>query len=367
MFLMVVNRNFFYESFVKPLFFQFSPETAHELAVSLLETSKHIPGFFPILQKMTTYSSKRLETNVCGIPFANPIGMAAGFDKTGKLYPLFSKMGFGYIEIGTITGLEQPGNPKPRLFRFPDEEAILNRMGFNNDGSEKTFETLSNQTKTIPRGINLGKSKLVENEKAVGDYLKSFDRLHQFADYIVINISSPNTPGLRDLQNTKTFETLVKSLLAHYKNQFPKPVFVKFAPDLAEEELFSNLEICISSKISGVILTNTTIDKSVLNHKTQEAGGISGKPLREKSLSMIRKAYSVLKGKIPIIGVGGIDSPEAALQFILAGANLLQIYTSYVYKGPLLPFSINEGIDQFLKKHSIANIDSIVGKEKDFS
>lgn len=339
-----------------------SPENAHELSQNLLRLGNRVPFFFSTLESVTTIQSDRLRTNVAGIEFPNPLGMAAGFDKTGELYPFLSRMGFGHVEIGTVTGEAQPGNPQPRLFRYPKEEALVNRMGFNNPGSEAMKATLSNQKKAAIRGINAGKTKLVELEDAAKDYAKSFHTLSSFGDYGVINISSPNTPGLRSLQSRKEFRNLFLGIQSELGGKFPFPIFVKFAPDLSEDELLDNLEECISLGVQAVILTNTTLDKSSLSTPDPEEGGLSGKPLREKANHFTRIAYKFLQGRIPIIGVGGIDSGETALERIQSGANLIQIYTGYIYKGPFLPYDILKTIDNYLEKTGKSSVSEIVGE-----
>jgi len=358
-----VNRNLLYEVFLKPLFFRLNPETAHELSKSLLELSSRMPLFMPLIEAFTTYRSPKLESKVAGICFPNPVGMAAGFDKTGELYPFLSRMGFGYVEVGTVTGEGQEGNPSPRVFRYPEQEAIINRMGFNNPGAEKIALTLSMQKKSIPRGINAGKTKVIPFENAAKDYAKSFHILADYGDYGVINISSPNTPGLRRLQSRKEFQKLYLDIQRELGGGFPFPIFVKFAPDLSEKELLENLEECMRLNVSGVILTNTTVDKSALGIENPEEGGLSGKPLRERANQFTRIARRFLQGKIPIIGVGGIDSGESALQRIRSGANLIQIYTGYIYKGPFLPYEINKYLDGYLARNQKSSIAEIVGED----
>lgn len=357
-----MNRNTFYELFLKPIFFRLDPENAHETAKTFLELGEKVPFFYSLMENLTTYKSPRLRLEVCGISFSNPIGMAAGFDKTGELYPFLSKMGFGHVEVGTVTGEGQPGNPKPRLFRYPDHQALINRMGFNNPGAEALARTLSCQTKTTVRGINAGKTKLVELEQAPSDYAKSIRLLGNYGDYGVINISSPNTPGLRSLQGRNEFKNLYLSIREKMQGDFPFPIFVKFAPDITEQELLDNLDECLNLKVSGVILTNTTLDKSSLENQKIEEGGLSGKPLREKANHFTKIAYKHIKGAIPIIGVGGIDSGQAALERIQSGASLVQIYTGYIYKGPFLPYEICKTIDLYLKEKNLSHVSEIIGE-----
>ncbi|TGM19177.1 quinone-dependent dihydroorotate dehydrogenase [Leptospira stimsonii] len=356
-----------YTAFLKPFFLSLDPETAHDLAKNLLGVSRKILGVLSVIESMTSYKSDRLKTEVAGIQFDNPLGMGAGFDKTGELYPFLSRMGFGHVEVGTITGQAQPGNPKPRIFRYPEDQALVNRMGFNNPGADLALEILSKQTKVKIRGINAGKTKIVPEEKAVEDYVYTLKRLAPYADYMVINISSPNTPGLRNFQKQENFVSLIEGIRFGLGKDFKIPIFIKFAPDMEEQDLEALLETSLSLKLDGVILTNTTIEKTLLSKfpNVEKEGGLSGKPLRKKSTDFVRVAYNQLKGRIPIIGVGGIDSGAAALEKILAGADLIQIYTGYIYQGPFLPLRILEYLDQFLKKNRYDSISQLVGKEKE--
>lgn len=354
-------RNWIYDFTLKPFFFRLSPEDAHYLSVNLLNLTNVMPGMFELVEKFTTYKNQKLQTKVAGISFPNPLGMGAGFDKTGELYPFLAKLGFGFVEVGTITGEEQPGNPKPRIFRYEKEEALINRMGFNNPGSEKAFQILSKQPIKIPRGINAGKTKVVPQEEAVADYVKTFKKILPISDYGVINISSPNTPGLRSFQEKDSFVELVKGI-ERKLGGFLKPMFVKLAPDLEISALEELLDIILDLNLQGVILTNTTINPEVLSgYEKLEQGGISGKVLASKSTEFIKIARRKLKGKIPIIGVGGIMDGHSALEKILAGADLIQIYTGYIYRGPFLPYQILEFIDKFLTKQGCKSISEIVG------
>jgi dihydroorotate dehydrogenase len=290
--------------------------------------------------------------------------MAAGFDKTGELYPFLTKLGFGHVEIGTITGEEQSGNPKPRVFRYEKESALVNRMGFNNPGCDKAYDAILKQEKKIPRGINAGKTKLVLAENAVDDYVKTFKKLSSLGDYGVINISSPNTPGLRNFQEKDAFVNLVNGIKKGLGGKFLIPTFIKLAPDLGDSAVEELLDVILEVKLSGVILTNTTVDKKVITcYPSIEDGGISGVPVRKRATELIRIAYKKLQGRIPIIGVGGIDSGETALEKIQAGASLFQIYTGYIYKGPFLPALILEYLDKFMEKQGVKNISELVGTE----
>lgn len=357
-------KSLFYETFLKPVFFKLNPENAHEFSKNLLQLADSIPFFFQNLEKISSFQSERLKTKISGIEFPNPLGMAAGFDKTGELFPFLQRLGFGFVEVGTITQFGQEGNPKPRIFRYEKESALINRLGFNNPGADTAFETLFKQTKKIPRGINVGKTKLTPIEKAVEDYSYSLKKLSPISDYAVINISSPNTPGLRGFQEKDSFVSLIEGVKNSLGGVFPVPTFIKLAPDLEDSAIEELLEIILSLKLDGVVLTNTTINPNLIKeYKQIEQGGISGKPVKQRSLEIIKLAYKKLQNRIPIIGVGGIDSYESALEKILAGANLIQIYTGYIYKGPFLPSIILEGLDQYLEKNKIKSISDIVGAE----
>ncbi|MCC6276064.1 MAG: quinone-dependent dihydroorotate dehydrogenase [Leptospiraceae bacterium] len=354
-------NDFLYSNLIKPLLFNLYPENAHEISFALLKLVNRVPGLFSILENKFSYKSERLKTKVVGIEFQNPLGMGAGFDKTGEYFPFLGKLGFGFAEVGTITGEEQSGNPKPRIFRYPEYGALINRMGFNNPGAEKAFKTLSSRKCLIPMGVNIGKTKLVELEHALGDYVKSYHKLYSLSNYCAINISSPNTPGLRSLQEKDTLINLIGGIKRELGGKFPVPTFIKFAPDFSDSEFEEILDVVLDLDVQGIILTNTTLDKSGLSGEKLEEGGLSGKPVREKSTHLIRLARKRLKGRLKIIGVGGIDSGESALEKILAGADLIQIYTGYIYKGPGLPKTILSYLDAYLEKHDIKSISEIVG------
>nr|WP_010577500.1 quinone-dependent dihydroorotate dehydrogenase [Leptospira alexanderi] len=356
-----------YSTFLKPFFLSLDPETAHELAKNLLNISAKFPGILTLVESMTSYRSDRLKTRVAGIEFENPLGMGAGFDKTGELYPFLSRMGFSHIEVGTITGQSQQGNLKPRVFRYPEDQALINRMGFNNPGADSAERIIASQKKRKIRGINAGKTKIISEEKAVEDYVYTLKKLSPYADYAVINISSPNTPGLRDFQKQENFVSLIQGIKNGLGKNFIIPLFVKFAPDMETKDLEALLESSLSLKVDGVVLTNTTIDKSSLKAypNVEKEGGLSGTPLKNRSTEFVRVAYRILKRRIPIIGVGGIDSEKAALEKILAGADLIQIYTGYIYQGPFFPLKILEFLDRFLKKQNLKTVSDLVGKEKE--
>jgi dihydroorotate dehydrogenase len=297
-----------------------------------------IMGFYQV-------KDQRLERKLFGLTFPNPVGLAAGFDKDAKLYKELSNFGFGFIEIGTLTPKPQPGNPKKRLFRLPEDGGLINRMGFNNEGVEAAIERLK-RNKGILIGGNIGKNKLTPNEEAVSDYVQCFEVLFSHVDYFVVNVSSPNTPNLRALQDKEPLTHLLQTLkdLNHSKSK-PKPILLKIAPDLTEEQLVDIIDIITSVKIDGVIATNTTLSREGLHSKNKsEMGGLSGKPVTKKSTEVIRFLHKKSKNAFPIIGVGGIHSPKDAIEKLEAGASLVQLYTGFVYEGPGVVKKINKAI-----------------------
>lgn len=333
----------------KPILFLLSPEKAHHLTVKFLHVILKIPFGKAVIRSIFDFQDTRLEKEVFGIRFRNPVGLAAGFDKNAELIDDFSTLGFGFIEIGTLTPKGQPGNPKPRLFRLLQDEALINRMGFNNQGVEAAVDRLRKRTSDIVVGGNIGKNKITSNEEALGDYLICFEMLYDHVDYFVVNVSSPNTPGLRALQEKEPLKKLLQAL--QHKNaekSIQKPILVKIAPDLIPSQLDDIIEITKELNLDGLIISNTTIDRSGLQTADQIIttvgdGGLSGKPLFNKStevLKYIRKELSC----VPIIAVGGIMSPQDAVEKIEAGADLVQIYTGLVYKGPSLIKEINKAL-----------------------
>ncbi len=333
-----------YQKILKPLFFLMDPEKAHYMAMDLFSLSCKIPGVRSYLKRKNAFSREGVQ--VAGIHFPNKIGLAAGFDKNGKWMHELALLGFGHIEVGTVTRLPQPGNDKPRLFRLPDNNALINRMGFNNDGVDALVKRLENRPKDIVIGGNIGKNKWTPNEKANDDYLICFEKLHGKVDYFVVNVSSPNTPGLRALQEKEPLLQLLVGLQNHpLQRQSPTPIFLKIAPDLTEEALNDIIDVVSQSGISGIIATNTTIDRSGLSYPQSHidsigAGGVSGQPVQSKSLQIIR----TIKTKNPaltVIGVGGIFTGQDAQNSILAGASLVQVYTGFIYEGPEIARKIN--------------------------
>jgi dihydroorotate dehydrogenase len=327
---------------IKPLFFKFDPEVVHHFVVERLKWfNEYFPFGKTILRSSFDVNIKGLEREVFGLRFKNPIGLAAGFDKNGEYIEALSSLGFGFIEVGTVTPLPQPGNERPRMFRLKEDEAIINRMGFNNKGVDTMAERLRLLKQKDPEiiiGGNIGKNKNTSNEDAVNDYLKCFDRLHEVVDYFVVNVSSPNTPGLRELQEKEPLKRILNTLQQkNILNKIQRPILLKIAPDLTDSQLDDIIEIVKETKIAGVIATNTTIDRSGLyaaGQQLKEAGGLSGKPLKARSTAVIRYLSEKSNKAFPIIGVGGIHSSEDAKEKLDAGASLIQLYTGFIYEGP---------------------------------
>jgi dihydroorotate dehydrogenase len=322
-----------YEGFVRPLLFALDPETAHHLAISLLRGASHVDL---LRRALKFFQPATKPKTVFGLKFPNPIGLAAGFDKNGAALPAWAALGFGFIEIGTVTAKAQPGNPRPRIFRFPEQNALINRLGFNSDGADTIALRLgkvreSGRWPAVPVGINIGKSKTTPIEKAASDYIYSFQRLHPFADYIALNISSPNTPGLRSLQEREQLSILLRAIREENR-AVRKPIVVKIAPDLSPNELNEIVATCEENEVAGIIATNTTLDHSSIPASRDQIGGLSGTPLREKSTALVRAITA--RSTIPVIASGGIFDAESARERIEAGAQLLQIYTGYIYRGP---------------------------------
>ena len=336
----------FYQQILKPFLFLFSPETAHEIVVTSFRFLLKLPFAKSIFKSMYALSDPRLEREVFGLKFPNPVGLAAGFDKNAAMIDEFYHLGFGFIEIGTVTPLAQDGNPQPRLFRLLEDEAIINRMGFNNLGLAAIKERLAARKSKVIVGGNLGKNKITPNELADEDYQKGFESLFDVVDYFVVNVSSPNTPNLRALQEKEPLKKLLSSLQAlNQQKPKSKPILLKIAPDLSNEQLDDVIEIVTETHLAGIIATNTTLSREGLNSKhKQEMGGLSGKPLTRRSTEVIAYLSQKSQGKIPIIGVGGIHSAQDALDKLKAGACLVQIYTGFIYEGPGLVKEINEGI-----------------------
>ena len=338
-----------YQRLIKPILFLFDPERVHYFTFSVIKIISSIPGASFVIRRLYTVNDKRLERTVFGLKFPNPVGLAAGFDKNAVLYKELTHFGFGFIEIGTLTPKGQPGNPKKRLFRLKEDDAIINRMGFNNEGVEDAVTRLK-KNKNVLIGGNIGKNKVTPNEDAVNDYIYCFNALFDYVDYFVVNVSSPNTPNLRALQDKEPLTHLLSTLKAlNDKKENAKPILLKIAPDLSEDQLLDIIDIVTSVKIDGVIATNTTLSREGLQskHKT-EMGGLSGKPLTQRSTEVIRFLVEKSNNAFPIIGVGGIHSPADALEKLQAGAALVQLYTGFVYEGPAVVKRINKALLQDL-------------------
>ncbi|MFS4456216.1 quinone-dependent dihydroorotate dehydrogenase [Maribacter sp. 2304DJ31-5] len=340
-----------YRSIIRPILFLFDPEKIHYLSFSLIKLLSNI-GFSSIFKSLFVVEDKRLEREVFGLKFRNPVGLAAGFDKNAVLYNELSDFGFGFVEIGTLTPKPQDGNPKKRLFRLKADSAIINRMGFNNAGVFEAVEQLKKEHKVLIGG-NIGKNKVTPNNGAIKDYLICFDALFDHVDYFVVNVSSPNTPGLRELQDKAPLTALLGELQKENDKQGEKrkanrkPILLKIAPDLTNAQLMDIIEIVRVTKIDGVIATNTTIARKELKSPClliEETGGLSGKPLKDRSTEVIRFLAEKSNKAFPIIGVGGIHTPEDALEKLDAGADLIQLYTGFIYEGPGLIKRINKAI-----------------------
>ncbi len=341
----VRQHNPMYKLIIRPLLFLFDPEEVHYFTFSLIRVLSKIPGFPALFRGLYNVNDSRLETEVFGLKFRNPVGLAAGFDKDAKLYNELSDFGFGFIEIGTLTPVAQEGNPKKRLFRLREDSAIINRMGFNNGGVAAAVSRLK-KNKGVLIGGNIGKNKITENENAGSDYKICFEALFDHVDYFVVNVSSPNTPNLRALQDKEPLTQLLQSLqnLNNAKIK-PKPILLKIAPDLTDEQLLDIIDIISETKIAGVIATNTTISRDGLQSENKtETGGLSGKPLTKRSTEVIRFLSEKSGKAFPIIGVGGIHSADDAIEKLDAGASLVQLYTGFIYEGPALVKAINKRI-----------------------
>ncbi|HBR10630.1 MAG TPA: dihydroorotate dehydrogenase (quinone) [Chryseobacterium sp.] len=336
-----------YKSLIRPFLFKFDPEEVHHFTFSFLKNF----GFLAKLFLPKPIEDKRLEREVFGLKFKNPVGLAAGFDKDAKLFSELSDLGFGFIEIGTLTPKPQPGNDKKRLFRLKEDSAIINRMGFNNGGVDEAVERLK-KNKNVLIGGNIGKNKVTPNEEAVNDYKICFEKLFSYVDYFVVNVSSPNTPNLRALQEKEPLTKLLGELQKlNFEKPKPKPIFLKIAPDLTDEQLLDIIDIVKETQIDGVIATNTTLSReNLISENKSETGGLSGKPLTKRSTEVIRFLSDKSGKAFPIIGVGGIHTAQDAIEKLEAGASLVQLYTGFIYEGPELINEINQAI---LEKESI--------------
>jgi dihydroorotate dehydrogenase len=339
--------------FIKPILFKFDPENVHYFVTRNLKRFNRFPGGASLSKAMWDVKDQGLEREVFGLKFRNPVGLAAGFDKNAEMMGEMANLGFGFVEIGTVTPLPQPGNDKPRMFRLPADSALINRMGFNNFGVDVAAERLAafrrdpnNANKGLIIGGNIGKNKVTPNEDAVSDYIKCFDRLFDVVDYFVVNVSSPNTPGLRALQEKGPLMEILNTLQQrNNKNGISRPILLKIAPDLTDSQLDDIVDIVQQTGIAGVIATNTTISRENLSSPSklkEEMGGLSGMPLTKRSTEVIAYLHKKSNGSFPIIGVGGIHSAEDAIEKLNAGASLVQLYTGFIYEGPGLIGRINK-------------------------
>lgn len=348
-----------YRTVVRPLLFGVDPELSHDLALSLLGAAG------PLWARVCgPVRDPRLAITVCGIRFPNPVGLAAGFDKAARALRAWPALGFGFAEVGTVTAQPQPGNPRPRLFRLPEDGALINRLGFNSPGAEAVARRLAafrREPYPIPLAANIGRTKAVPNESAPDDYVLSLERLHPYADFLVANLSSPNTPGLRNLQMRDAVIPLLDRLAARNRALGEKPLFVKVAPDMADEEL-EGVVSAATGRAHGLVATNTTIRRDGLRSAAKdEAGGVSGRPLRDLTTRVIRALWGLTRGRLPIIGVGGIFTPEDAYEKIKAGASLVELYTGFVYGGPAMPRRVIAGLRALLARDGLATVQQAVG------
>jgi len=337
-----------YKKFIRPLFFLFQPEFIHKVTFKLLKFIFFIPGIKGLICAIFNKSTPALNRTVFGINFKNPVGLAAGFDKNAELFEELSAFGFGFIEIGTLTPEPQPGNPTPRVFRIQPDKGLINRMGFNNEGLKSAVKRLRNNKSKVIIGGNIGKNKITPNEDAISDYEKGFLALYDVVDYFVVNVSSPNTPNLRELQEKEPLKKLLSRLQELNSEKIQKkPILLKIAPDLTNEQLEDIIEIVFDTRIDGIVATNTTISREGLSINETEidkmgAGGLSGSPLKDRSTEVIRYLSENSDNKIPIIGVGGIMTANDAIEKLEAGASLVQVYTGFIYEGPGIVKKINQ-------------------------
>ena len=338
----------------KSLLFALDPERAHHLGIAALK------AMGPFARSLRPAANPLLATRVAGIDFESPVGLAAGLDKNAEAVAGLFGLGFGFVEIGTVTPRPQPGNPKPRLFRLPEHEALINRLGFNNHGAEVVAQRLKAVSwRPGPVGVNLGKNKDTPLENAASDYVACAKVLGPLGDYVVVNLSSPNTPGLRPLQEPEALEGLLRAVRETVTG---KPLFLKIAPDLADEAIDTVVDVARACGVDGVICTNTTIARSITHPLAGEVGGLSGKPLRQRSTEVVRRAFAHGKGALPIIGVGGIFTADDAWEKISAGAALVQIYSGFIYRGPGLPASLCEELSERVTQAGLTSIAQAVGR-----
>ena len=345
-----------YRALIRPLLYLLPAEAAHHLAFAFLRWFAAIPGTRAWLRRMFLVDTKRSRVRALGLEFPNPIGLAAGFDKDAIGYEALGALGFGFVEVGTLTGQRQSGNPKPRLFRLPRDRALINRMGFNNRGSADAVERLRRPRRTIV-GVNIGRTKAVPESEAIADYVSSAKRVGPFADYVVVNVSSPNTPGLRDLQATERLRPLLVAVHEALNEVSPTrrvPLLVKIAPDLADEDVDAVADLALELELDGVIATNTTVRRDGLQSGASAvercgAGGLSGPPIEHRALEVLKRLHDRAGDRLALISVGGIETADQAWARIQAGATLVQVYTAFVYEGPFLPKRLATGVAELAR------------------
>jgi dihydroorotate dehydrogenase len=342
-----------WDKIMRPLAFGMDAERAHELGIKAIASGLAAPFY-------TSDIDPILECERFGLRFKTPLGLAAGFDKNGVVVEPLAKLGFGFVEVGTVTARPQPGNPKPRLFRLLDDRALINRLGFNNEAASVAARRLAGERSCVI-GVNIGRNKDVSNDDAIANYIEAFDAIAPVADYVAVNVSSPNTPDLRALQQSSALDELLAALQEN--NRGSKPLLVKIAPDLASDEIESIVDIAMQHELSGIVATNTTVSRDGLTVDATKfgAGGLSGAPLRERSTEVIRTIYKLAKGKLPIVGVGGIFTAEDAFEKIAAGASLVQAYTGFIYGGPSFPRQVSAGLAKLLRERGFSSVDEAVG------
>ncbi|HEY2962623.1 MAG TPA: quinone-dependent dihydroorotate dehydrogenase [Pyrinomonadaceae bacterium] len=360
-----------YRALVRPLLFSLPPETAHELALHSLSLLP--PSLATKLVRGRYESAPALRVTCFGLSFRNPVGVAAGFDKDGIALQALAALGFGFIEAGTVTLHPQPGNPRPRLFRLPKDRALINRAGFNNAGAAAFARRVGQRRPDCVLGVSIGKSKITPLDQAGEDYLGSFEEVYRIADYVAVNVSSPNTPQLRQLQQAEQLSSLLSALQARnrelqqvHRRPRSMPLLVKLSPDLTHEQLETIVDVILRLQVDGIIATNTTIARDNLTSDEKRVaacgeGGLSGEPLRDRSTRMIADLYKLTHGRVPLIGVGGIFTAEDAWEKIAAGASLVQLYTGFIYRGPGIVREINEGLERILIREGFSNLDAAIG------
>lgn len=348
--------SFIWDKLMRPAAFALDAEKAHEFGMSAFKNGLASPFYVAD----SSFGISPIE--LFGLKFANPLGIAAGFDKNGVVVDQLASLGFGFVEVGTVTLKPQPGNPKPRMFRIPESKALINRLGFNNAGADAVVTNLKKLKRKCVVGVNIGKNKEVPNEEAIENYLATFELVHGVAEYVTVNVSSPNTPGLRDLQNTKSLDELVAAVQTKNRKLGEKPLLVKIAPDLADDDIDEITDVCIAHGCAGIIATNTTISRDGIDSLiANESGGLSGQPLQKRSNEVISRIFRRASGKLAVVGVGGVFDANDAFEKIAAGASLVQAYTGFVYGGPTFAADVNHGLVRILNARGFSSVSDAVG------